>query len=73
MLEEQWENFMNNTSVLKETTDMVPKEVPLCGDIVISTKTKILYFNINIDLHDIFWKLNMISYDTIDEGIIKNK
>jgi TATA-box binding protein (TBP) (component of TFIID and TFIIIB) len=73
MLEEQWENFMKNTSVLKETTDMVPKEVPLCGDIVISTKTKILYFNINIDLHDIFWKLNMISYDTIDEGIIKKQ
>jgi len=73
MLEEQWANFMNHSGVLKETTDDIPKDIPVCGDIVISTKTKILYFNVSIDLHDIFWKLNMISYDEPREGIIKKQ
>ena len=52
---------------------IIPKEIPTCGNINISTKSKIFYFNIPIVLEDLFWKLNMISYDVHKEGIIKKQ
>ena len=72
-IDDAWLNFMRNGSDSIEMGEIVPKRIPECGPIVISTKTKILYFNVELDLNYIFWKLPMISYDTIDEGIIKKQ
>lgn len=73
MLDQEWANFMNHIAPMKETHDHVPKDIPECGEIIISTKTKILYFNTTLDLHNIFWGLDMISYDDCREGIIKKQ
>ena len=72
-IDDAWFNFMRNGSDSIEMGEIVPKRIPECGPIVISTKTKILYFNVELDLNYIFWKLPMISYDTVDEGIIKKQ
>jgi TATA-box binding protein (TBP) (component of TFIID and TFIIIB) len=72
-LDDAWMKFMIEGSDSVEIDEIVPKIIPECGPIVISTKTKILYFNISVDLNYIFWKLSMISYDYMGEGIIKKQ
>ena len=59
-------NFNNNNNNSNHT-----KLIPKCSDIHISTKTKICYLNIPIDLYDIFWKLEINNYHLPIEGIIK--
>jgi hypothetical protein len=39
----------------------------------ISTKTKILFLNRNIDIGDVFWKIPIIEYWRPDEGIVKKQ
>lgn len=46
---------------------------PICGDLNISTKTKLIYLNREFDLYDIFWKLKTVDYDEEVEGIIKKQ
>jgi len=72
-IDEEWRKFMFNESPTTETTDDVPTIIPECTSLNISTKTKILYFDLNVDLHEVFWKLPMISYDDYTEGIIKKQ
>ena len=72
-IDDAWMNFMNDRTSSVEVGEIIPNEIPECGPIIISTKTKILYFNIEVDLNFIFWSSSMISYDTIDEGIIKKQ
>jgi hypothetical protein len=48
-------------------------ESPKCSDIYISTKTKISYFNKQIALNDVFWKIPIMPYHTQSEGIIKKQ
>jgi len=72
-IDDAWMRFISNETGPGEVKDSIPSIVPTCGPIIISTKTKILYFNIKVDLNEIFWKFPMISYDSMKEGIIKNK
>ena len=44
------------------------------SNLYISTKTKIIYLNIgDIDIYDVFWKINIINYNDQLEGIIKKQ
>ena len=45
--------------------------MPKCSGIYISTKTRTCELNSEINLYDIFWKLDIIKYHTPSEGIIK--
>lgn len=47
--------------------------VPESTDIYISTKTKIGYFEKELDIANIFWKINIIPYQKISKGIIKKQ
>lgn len=50
------------------------EQAPLCGDLIISTKTKKLYLNrTQINVIDIFWKLPIVPYWTNSTGIIKKQ
>lgn len=74
-LNDEWSKFLlsdEHETVEKEVRDTTMK-VPECGAISISTKTKIVYLNIEIDLFKLFWDLPMISYDEFGEGIIKKQ
>lgn len=47
--------------------------IPKCSDIYISTKTKIAYLNQAIDLNTLFWKIKILFYHEVAEGIIKKQ
>lgn len=72
-IDDAWMRFICNENIPTEIKEIVPTTIPICGPIIISTKTKILYFNMDVDLNDIFWKFPMISYDDMTEGIIKKQ
>ena len=46
---------------------------PQPSSLYISTKTKIIYLNIPIDIYNIFWKIKVNDYDIQEEGIIKKQ
>lgn len=46
---------------------------PVCEDLYISTKTKVLYLNQEIDIHRIFWLIPIIEYWQQKEGVIKKQ
>jgi hypothetical protein len=55
--------------------DEIPtaNDVPKCEDLYISTKTKVLFLNHEIDIHRIFWEIPIIEYWRQEEGIIKKQ
>ena len=60
-LDNEWENFMNTNfdigKLIEENVNTKKNEIiiPKCGDIYISTKTKIAYLNQPIDINSVFW------------------
>ena len=79
-IDSAWENFLedgniNNTINEDETVNLKEslREVPKGTDIYISTKTKIAYLSVPIDLFDVFWKINVLPYYNPTEGIIKKQ
>ena len=71
-LDSDWTNFIihgNKETEIKERKEI---KMPECDPIKISTKTKIIYLNVEIDLKKMFWALPMIDYQEGKEGIIKN-
>jgi len=47
--------------------------VPICDELYISTKTKVLFLNQAIDIHGIFWKIPVIEYSAAKNGVIKKQ
>lgn len=88
-LESQWEQFMSGDFNVQEMDsynhqlnhdfdnssdeDAVPVDAPRCGDLNISTKTKIIYLSSTFILNELFWKMKTIDYDSEEEGIIKKQ
>ncbi len=82
-LNEEWLKYLNvsdSIPVMKQTTtspkvERIDRNItpPKCSPIVISTKTKIIYLNVGVNLFDRFWDMPMISYDSFSEGIIKKQ
>jgi hypothetical protein len=46
---------------------------PICEDLSISTKTKVLYLNNPIDIHPIFWEIPVIEYCNPTVGVVKKQ
>jgi hypothetical protein len=46
---------------------------PPCEDLNISTKTKVLFLNTEIDINTVFWKIPIIEYCTPSSGVIKKQ
>ena len=84
-LEDEWMNFSELTNYhdninipqkkyQENDSHMNNKlDIPKPSEIYISTKTKICYFDSNIDLFNVFWKLKLIQYYEDKEGIIKKQ
>lgn len=45
----------------------------VCDELSISTKTKVLYLNTTVDIHNIFWKIPIIDNWRPIEGIVKKQ
>ena len=73
-VDNEWKLFMEGGWEQKEDKDIsLLKEVPKCGDIYISTKTKIVYLDSKINLVEAFWSLDIMPYDEHNTGIIKKQ
>jgi hypothetical protein len=60
---------MKNTETFDESS--IPR--PICEDLHISTKTKVLFFNQPVDIQNVFWKIPIIEYWKPEEGVIKKQ
>jgi len=69
-----------NTGIEKDCVDktdglnnIVLNEVPICEDLYISTKTKVLFLNQSIDIHKVFWNIPVTEYWIPKAGIVKKQ
>jgi hypothetical protein len=46
---------------------------PVCEDLYISTKTKVIFLNQAIDIHNVFWKIPIIGYTQAVQGVVKKQ
>ena len=67
------DDFDNNTveSIDENVTETI--DVPKCDDLYISTKTKVLFLNQEVDIKTVFWDIPIISYSEPREGVIKKQ
>ena len=76
-LDDEWNSFMNGTFFENEETNSnmsKNKYVDNFSDLNISTKTKIAFLNIeDINILDMFWKLNIMPYNERRNGITKKQ
>lgn len=77
-IDDEWEAFLNDDGTMssdeEELTPIDELNPPKCGEIYISTKTKITYLNIkNIDIAELFWAIPIMPYTTEANGIIKKQ
>lgn len=72
---DEWEKFMETGGYNSmDIEDKKKTNIPKCGDIYISTKTKIVYLNkSNIDLTTLFWDVEMLDYGKYENGVIKKQ
>lgn len=84
-IDQEWEAFLNaqisdgggyespqpeQSEDLKEDAYLA---MPACEDLYISTKTKVLYLNVPIDINNVFWNIPTIQYWKPIEGVLKKQ
>jgi len=75
----EWINFINNNEIPNTQEPEINEENNITNDIpkpsalYISTKTKILFLSIPIDIYDIFWKIPVVDYNSQEDGVIKKQ
>jgi TATA-box binding protein (TBP) (component of TFIID and TFIIIB) len=77
-LDNDWEKFLENEIINEETYNECEYEkniieTPKSGNIYISTKTKIVFLNQQIDLYNLFWKIKILDYHIPKNGVIKKQ
>lgn len=76
-IDEEWDSFLNDDGAYEDEeyeSSLDLTNAPKCGDIYISTKTKITYLNIkDINIIELFWLIPIMSYTSERNGIIKKQ
>jgi len=79
-LNNDWESFLDDDNInivntrLYNNDNIESHNIPKSTPLYISTKTKISYLNVeNINLHDTFWNIPVISYHEMKCGVIKKQ
>jgi hypothetical protein len=77
-LDDEWELFLDDETAVtnqksKEEDLYETDDPPMCDELYISTKTKVLFLNQELDLNNIFWRLKINPYHDISDGIIKKQ
>jgi hypothetical protein len=58
---------------IEKDNSVLNKDVPICEELYISTKTKVLFLNQEIDIQNIFWKIPIVEYWKPTQGIVKKQ
>ncbi len=75
-VDDEWDNFLeggDNAISDEENNNESYSPSNNCEDLYISTKTKVLYLNQEIDITGVFWEIPIISYSQPKNGIIKKQ
>ena len=85
-VDQEWQMFLEdeNISFVEQTNNKTekeddtmskeePNEAPLCQELSISTKTKVLYLNTPIEIEDIFWNIPIVPYWQPKDGVLKKQ
>ena len=83
-IDDEWNSYLtkqtlpSDINTLNNITEHVTSEIdstsiPVCDDLYISTKTKVLFLNQEIDIDRIFWEIPIVEYWQPNEGVIKKQ
>lgn len=83
-VDQEWEQFITAVKRGEDTTMQEPQKsidntksvssnTPVCNDLYISTKTKVLFLNSTIDINAVFWEIPVMEYWNPHVGIIKKQ
>jgi len=85
-VDKEWQMFLEdeNVSFVEKINNETAKEddimrqgeseeVPLCQELSISTKTKVLYLNMPIEIEEAFWNIPIIPYWQPKDGVLKKQ
>ena len=77
-IDDEWSQYLLNDE-FEITADQdiqstnVQEEIPKCDELYISTKTKVLFLNQEVDIKTVFWNIPIIPYSEPKEGVIKKQ
>ena len=73
-LDDDWTAFMTDGTIATETKEQTTLEdAPEPSKLHISTQTKIVYLNTEIDINHLFWNLPLIEFHHSTTGILKKQ
>jgi hypothetical protein len=87
-IDDEWIQYLSNQNansfgggsvvgVKEYQTEIIPslrnQIAPKCDDLYISTKTKVLFLNQEIDINTVFWNIPIIEYSKPMSGVIKKQ
>lgn len=79
-LDDEWEMFLENPNAQDDIEVVESKDLQrikvdrsICDELNISTNTKVVYLNKEVDIYNIFWKLPIIQYHSKQNGIVKKQ
>lgn len=76
-IDDEWDrycNFDENVFHNEENLESIQEDVvPECEELYISTTTKVLYLNQEININSVFWELPVIDYGNPTCGIVKKQ
>jgi hypothetical protein len=58
---------------IEKDNSYLNKDVPVCEELYISTKTKVLFLNQEIDIQKIFWEIPIVEYWNPIQGVVKKQ
>jgi hypothetical protein len=68
-----WDCFLAGECFKVSPTKEEKKQMDVCSDIHISTKTKIVFLNQHVDLKTLFWNIPVMRYSDMNSGVIKKQ
>ena len=80
-IDDEWKSFLlkmrsgdsNETPIVKKEILLSELIAPICGDLNISTTTKVLFINQPVQINDVFWNIPIMRYGDACDGIIKKQ
>jgi len=80
-VDDEWQEYlMHGSNDFQDTNEPagikegdVEKDIPKCDELYISTKTKVLFLNREVDIHTVFWNIPVIEYWKPIRGVVKKQ
>jgi hypothetical protein len=80
-IDDEWTQFLSNSRSGESSEMHIPKQdsivtttvAPICGELNISTTTKVLFINQPVEINKVFWNIPIMKYEEPIDGIIKKQ